>query len=58
MTELTISEARAEAVAVVLKIIIIELRGRRRRELQKLARRAAKNIGHKMVSEEIDWLFS
>ena len=57
MTKLTVSEARAEAVTVVLKIMIAELNGRHRRRLKKLARNEGKNIGHAMVSEEIDWLF-
>jgi hypothetical protein len=57
MTNLTMSEARAEAVCVVLKLMLNDLRPGRRDALMRAAQQECADIGHPMVMEEIDWLF-
>ena len=57
MTELTISEARAEAATVVLRLMLERLDPDAFKRLYKAARKAAKDIGHRRVRKEIDWLF-
>lgn len=57
MTDLTVSEARAEAVTVVLKLMLEKMKPDRRKELMDAAQEEAIDIGHPAVIDEMAWLF-
>ena len=57
MTELTTSEARAEAATVVLRLMLVCLGVHERRWLQEAAYEEGESIGSPQIAHEIDWLF-
>jgi hypothetical protein len=57
-TSLLTSAARAEAVTVLLKVMLQEMTMKRLLRLKEAARAEGQNIGHPSIIEEIDWLFS
>jgi hypothetical protein len=56
-SKLSISEARAEAAAVLLRLMLARLAERERAELEEEAMAAAFDIGHRKVIDEVAWLF-
>jgi hypothetical protein len=57
MTDLTTSEARAEAATIILRLMLKMLTPKQRKKMKVGARAEATDIGVPAVEEEIDWLF-
>jgi len=57
MTDLTTSEARAEAATIVLRLMLEMLTSKQRKKMEARAKAEGADIGLPAVEEEIGWLF-